>query len=63
MKIEFFNDIMVLLSIYSMICFSNWIPDALVKSRMGYCACTLVAFHFIVSLVMLTASNLSTMIR
>ena len=63
MKIEAFNDVMVLLSIYTMICFTPWIPDAKVKSRIGFIACTLVALHFIVSLVFITASSVSNLIQ
>jgi len=46
---EFFNEIVILLSTYSVMCFSSWIPDEDVKFRIGYALVLVVAGHLLVN--------------
>jgi len=54
---EIFNEIIFTLVFYTMICFTDFVPEIETKVLIGWVACGLVASHFIVNLsIMLYAS-------
>ena len=43
---ELFNEVILVCTLYTIMCFSGWLSNADVKLRVGYVACSLVTFHF-----------------
>ena len=56
-KLEIFNEIILMLLLYLIICFSRWGPEIDVKYNIGYLAIGLVIFHlfFHMSLIFITS--------
>ena len=46
---EFFNEIILMFVMYTMICFTQWIQSLEMKLKIGYFSCSLVVFHFLIS--------------
>jgi hypothetical protein len=54
---ETFNEVVLLLIMYTMMCFTDFVPDLETQYGIGYVACSLVVAHLLVNLgIMLTAS-------
>ena len=62
-NVEAFNEVTMLVSIYTMMCFSPKVMNATVKARIGYFACFVIAAHFTISLVLITDSSIRETIR
>jgi hypothetical protein len=56
-RMETFNEVVLLLIMYTMMCFTDFVPDLETQYGIGYVACSLVAGHLLVNLaIMLTTS-------
>ena len=47
---EYFNEVILMMTLYTIMCFSGWISDVEIKFKLGYVACALVTFHFLLNL-------------
>ena len=56
-KMELFNEVILILVFYTMMCFTQFVPEVETKEKIGYVSASLVALHFLVNLgVMLVHS-------
>ncbi len=56
-RLETFNEVLLLLIMYIMMCFTDFVPDLQTQYGIGYVACILVVGHLLVNLgIMLTTS-------
>lgn len=42
-NMEFINEMMIMLILYNVICFSSFVPDPIAKYKMGYFCCLIVS--------------------
>ena len=54
---DFFNEIIIVLTLYTMMCFTNFLPDQMMQFNVGYVSCFLVATHLIINLVFMVKSS------
>ena len=47
---DFFNEIIIVLTLYTMMCFTNFLPDQMMQFNVGYASCFLVVTHLIINL-------------
>ena len=52
-RMEIFNEIILVLTLYTIMCFSDWLGDVELKMKIGYMACAFVGFHFLLNLVLI----------
>lgn len=52
-RMELFNEVMLVSIMYTMQCFSDFIPDPETKYYVGYVSCGLVVFHLLVNVVLM----------
>ena len=57
-KMEMFNECMLLLIMYTMMCFTDLVPDVRIQYKMGYISCVLVVGHLLVNLGLMLYSSL-----
>ena len=56
-RLETFNEVLLLLIMYTMMCFTDFVPDLETQYSIGYVACSLVVGHLLDNLeIMLTTS-------
>ena len=48
-KIEFFNESILMLAMYTFLCYSPWVPDAAFKFKIGYATICIVSSHLVVN--------------
>jgi len=49
-KVEFINEIIIMMVLYCMICFSPFVPDPIARYKMGFFCCFIVTLHLVVNL-------------
>ena len=54
---ERFNEIILMLVLYTMFCFTSWVPSIEVKLPVGYVACALVFLHFVTNLFLMSRTS------
>ncbi len=47
---DFFNETIIVLTLYTMMCFTNFLPDQMMQFNVGYASCFLVVTHLIINL-------------
>ena len=52
-RTEFLNETIIMFVLYTMICFSPFVPDPNAKQLMGYFCCLMVACHLLVNLYLI----------
>ena len=58
-RMELFNEIILMLTLYTIMCFSDWLTDHVeIKLKIGYVACALVAFHFLLNLSLIIVTTI-----
>ena len=62
-KMEIFNESILLIVAYTIICFSAWIPNIETKFKIGYVSVGFVTIHLIVNFSLITYSTIKTYIR
>ena len=50
---EFFNETVIMLVMYAIFCFSDFVPDPETKSYIGLYCCAIVSLHLLVNLYLL----------
>ena len=45
-RMEFFNEAILLLILYTILCFSDWLDDEELQLKIGFVSCSLICFHF-----------------
>ncbi len=60
---ETFNEVVLLLIMYSMMCFTDFVPDLETQYGIGYVACSLIVGHLLVNLgiMIITSFKLITL--
>ena len=54
---ELFNELIMLLTLYTIMCFSDWLDDLEVQFKIGYVACALIGFHFGLNLFLIIVTT------
>ena len=52
-NMEVFNECMLLLIMYTMLCFTDFVPDVKMQYNVGYVSCTLLVGHLLVNLALM----------
>ena len=52
---ERFNEVILILTLYTMFCFTSWVPSIETKMKVGYLSCALVVLHFAVNLYIMSS--------
>jgi len=52
-RVEFINEIIIMLVLYNMICFSPFVPDPIARYRMGFFCIVVVALHLLINLAII----------
>ena len=47
---EIFNEVVMMLLLYTFICYSNWGPDSGSKFKIGFISCGLVSLHLLINI-------------
>ena len=55
---EIFNEIILVLTLYTIMCFSDWLGDVELKMKIGYVACVLVSVHFVLNIIIMTTTTI-----
>ena len=61
-RMELFNEVLLILLLYTMMCFTPWISDVETKYQTGYLSCLLVAFHFVFNISIMLVASLRTLV-
>ena len=56
-KMEVFNELILMWTLAIMMCFTPWLPDVEIRMIIGFIACGIIVFHFIVNLSLMFAAN------
>ena len=62
-KMEFFNEIILMWALTTMVCFSPWINDIELKAKIGFFACGIVVFHFIINLSVMFCGSCKNFVK
>ena len=62
-RMEIFNEVILMLVLYTMMCFTDFVPEIETKMLIGWVACTLVALHFSINLTIMVLSSVRKTIR
>jgi hypothetical protein len=60
---EFLNETILMFVLYSMICFSPFVPENKARITMGYFCCLVVALHLVVNLSLILAASVQSLIK
>jgi len=52
-KVEFFNEIIVMMVMYCIFCFSDFVPDPQARSSIGFVCCSIVSLHLLSNLYLM----------
>ena len=52
-KYELFSEVIVMLVMYHLICFTPFVPDVDMRFKLGYSVCSIVVAHLVVSMAIL----------
>ena len=50
---DFFNEVIIVFTLYTVMCFSGFVPSALMEFNVGYVSCGLIIIHLVVNLVIM----------
>ena len=56
-KMEYFNEIVLLLTLYCMMCFSDFVPKVETQFEIGWLCCFVVTAHFVINVYFMLKSN------
>ena len=57
-RTELFNEVIIMSVLYSMICFSSFVPDLNAKQLIGYYCCFVVASHLLLNLYLILSTSI-----
>ena len=55
--IEIFNEIVLMFVMYTIMCFSDWVPDASMRFNVGYLCIICISLHLVVNLAIIGRST------
>ena len=56
---EYFNESIIMLSLYTFMCFSDFVPDPVMQLNIGYASCLLVLTHLGLNLSIMMGTTVS----
>ena len=56
---EYFNESIIMLSMYTFMCFSDYVPDPVMQFYIGYASCLLTLTHLGFSLLTMMGTTIS----
>lgn len=59
--LEMFNECVLLLIMYTIICFTDFVPTIEIRFRIGYLSCALIMIHLLVNLTILATVSVKKM--
>ena len=57
---EYFNEIILLLAIYTLVAYTHWIDDLQFRQNVGYITVGIVSLHLVVNLVLIFLASLGS---
>jgi len=60
---EIFNEVILMLLLYTVICFTPWIPEVEIKVNIGYLSCLLVTLHLVLNLALMLGGSIKGAFR
>lgn len=54
---DIFNEVVIVLTLYSVMCFSGFVTDALTEFNIGYVSCLLIVIHLVVNLSIMVVGS------
>ena len=58
-RVEYFNELILMMVLYTMLCFSPWISDVELKFNIGYICIGFVVIHLLVNLSIIFGATVS----
>ncbi len=59
---EFFNEVIIVLTLYTIMCFTNFVPDQMMQLNVGYASCLLVVVHLLINLAVMGSGHMQKVI-
>ncbi len=59
---DLFNEVIIVLTLYTMMCFTFFIPDEIMRFYLGYFSCFLVVIHLLVNLSIMLVGSMQKLI-
>ena len=56
------NEIIIVLTLYTIFCFTNFLPDEMVKFYVGYVSCLLIIVHLLINLFIMLSGSIQLLI-
>jgi len=56
-KMEYFNEVVLMLTLYCMMCFGDLVPSVEQQVNMGWCCCLIVGGHFFINVFFMLRTN------
>ena len=54
---EYFNEVVLMLTLYCMMCFGDLVPSVEQQVNMGWCCCLIVGGHFLINVFFMLRAN------
>jgi hypothetical protein len=55
---ELFNEVIIVLTLYTMMCFTPFVPDEMTQFGVGYLSCFLVLIHLLANLLIILTGSI-----
>ena len=55
---EIANETLIILILYTMMCFSDWVPDIQTRTYVGYASCAMVVSHLLANLALMILNSI-----
>ena len=59
---DFFNEIVIVLTLYTVMCFTGFVPESLLQFNVGYVSCALVVGHLLINLSIMVMGSVNKLI-
>ncbi len=56
-KMEYFNELVILLTMYCLMCFTDWIPNIDMQTNIGWVICGVVSSHLLLNMFFMMKGN------
>lgn len=50
---EYFNEIVIILTVYTTMCFTDWVPNRLAQHQAGLVTCVILCLHLAINLLLI----------
>ena len=55
---EYFNELMLLMTMYTFLCYSPWVDDIITKFYIGYMTIFIVCLHFVINILLIAKNSI-----